>query len=541
MTASASDSTRKSAAAAREAHSVVKLPPLMQSSCGWKASSLSYQFQLGKSESPMLDNGDRRDASDDDEVRKGPMMSSSIKQPSDFGIRRLLDRSSSDDNSPGQKAPSFDSVDLESDDDVQDEPLDLSTRSIIACDTSPLSVDGRSRMTSPVSATSPECRPWENQNFHVVSSTGNRPSSPCQHAELERSLVLPSMSLPATLLNSLFYQQLNQQRQRQPWMNKSADMLSVDVLQKAAVLSTSMLDVQPNPALPVNYFHRPSTLSDLLSRPLKSYDVSVGASLTPVDVRKDGRHRASTHSHRQQQQQLNRYGCRYCGKMFPRSANLTRHLRTHTGEQPYRCCYCERSFSISSNLQRHVRNIHNRERPFSCPLCERCFGQQTNLDRHLKKHELDASTPTTAATVDGLQGETAAAQSPLGRADLAGESYLLELRRFVVRACGIDVDDGKATSVNELEHEPDDSRPSVEVQSSSQPLFWSPRQMVYSGEAAEPHVEVTDSERSTTSSGIEDPRSPTSDEDAALLPTLNDAALRLIPDVNSPIQSAAVC
>lgn len=82
-----------------------------------------------------------------------------------------------------------------------------------------------------------------------------------------------------------------------------------------------------------------------------------------------------------------RYACKYCGKVFPRSANLTRHLRTHTGEQPYKCKYCERSFSISSNLQRHVRNIHNKEKPFKCPLCDRCFGQQTNLDRHLKKHE----------------------------------------------------------------------------------------------------------------------------------------------------------
>ncbi|GMR36657.1 hypothetical protein PMAYCL1PPCAC_06852, partial [Pristionchus mayeri] len=31
-----------------------------------------------------------------------------------------------------------------------------------------------------------------------------------------------------------------------------------------------------------------------------------------------------------------RYTCKFCHKVFPRSANLTRHLRTHTGEQPYK-------------------------------------------------------------------------------------------------------------------------------------------------------------------------------------------------------------
>ncbi|XP_071513073.1 uncharacterized protein [Panulirus ornatus] len=90
--------------------------------------------------------------------------------------------------------------------------------------------------------------------------------------------------------------------------------------------------------------------------------------------------------------QRERYSCKYCGKVFPRSANLTRHLRTHTGEQPYKCKFCERSFSISSNLQRHVRNIHNKEKPYKCRLCERAFGQQTNLDRHMKKHESDGPT-----------------------------------------------------------------------------------------------------------------------------------------------------
>lgn len=79
-----------------------------------------------------------------------------------------------------------------------------------------------------------------------------------------------------------------------------------------------------------------------------------------------------------------RFTCKYCDKVFPRSANLTRHVRTHTGEQPYQCSMCLRSFSISSNLQRHVRNIHNKERPFKCQLCGKSFGQQTNLNRHMQ-------------------------------------------------------------------------------------------------------------------------------------------------------------
>ncbi|XP_061637364.1 histone-lysine N-methyltransferase MECOM isoform X3 [Phyllopteryx taeniolatus] len=120
-----------------------------------------------------------------------------------------------------------------------------------------------------------------------------------------------------------------------------------------------------------------------------------------------------------------RYTCRYCGKIFPRSANLTRHLRTHTGEQPYRCKYCDRSFSISSNLQRHIRNIHNKEKPFKCHLCDRCFGQQTNLDRHLKKHENGNLSGTAMSSPQSeLDGNGAIL-------DDKEDSYFNEIRNFI--------------------------------------------------------------------------------------------------------------
>ncbi|XP_051963373.1 MDS1 and EVI1 complex locus protein EVI1-A-like isoform X3 [Xyrauchen texanus] len=120
-----------------------------------------------------------------------------------------------------------------------------------------------------------------------------------------------------------------------------------------------------------------------------------------------------------------RYTCRYCGKIFPRSANLTRHLRTHTGEQPYRCKYCDRSFSISSNLQRHIRNIHNKEKPFKCHLCDRCFGQQTNLDRHLKKHE--------NGNISGTAMSSPRSELDSGIAILEDkeDSYFNEIRNFI--------------------------------------------------------------------------------------------------------------
>ncbi|GAB1867524.1 MDS1 and EVI1 complex locus protein-like isoform X3 [Camponotus japonicus] len=163
---------------------------------------------------------------------------------------------------------------------------------------------------------------------------------------------------------------------------------------------------------------RPGSGFDLLARPPLSAFPGVKPFQEAVMA---PHHHHHHHHHHVHGKMKDRYSCKFCGKVFPRSANLTRHLRTHTGEQPYKCKYCERSFSISSNLQRHVRNIHDKQRPFKCPLCERCFGQQTNLDRHLKKHEAD----------DG-SGVVSVADSPGSSNENEREdTYFDEIRSFM--------------------------------------------------------------------------------------------------------------
>ncbi|XP_040590814.1 histone-lysine N-methyltransferase PRDM16 isoform X4 [Mesocricetus auratus] len=172
----------------------------------------------------------------------------------------------------------------------------------------------------------------------------------------------------------------------------------------AAMKADSGSSLQPLPHHPFNFRSPPPTLSDPILRKGKE-----------------------------------RYTCRYCGKIFPRSANLTRHLRTHTGEQPYRCKYCDRSFSISSNLQRHVRNIHNKEKPFKCHLCNRCFGQQTNLDRHLKKHEHEGAPVSQHSGVLTNHLGTGAS-SPTSESDNHAlldekeDSYFSEIRNFIANS-----------------------------------------------------------------------------------------------------------
>ena len=77
------------------------------------------------------------------------------------------------------------------------------------------------------------------------------------------------------------------------------------------------------------------------------------------------------------------------GKLNTNPRQLSRHLKTHTGEQSDKCQFCEKSFSNNANLQRHIRSTHQDEKPYDCPYCGESTQTEINLRGHIKRNHKD--------------------------------------------------------------------------------------------------------------------------------------------------------
>ncbi|CAB3985404.1 Zinc finger and SCAN domain-containing 22 [Paramuricea clavata] len=76
--------------------------------------------------------------------------------------------------------------------------------------------------------------------------------------------------------------------------------------------------------------------------------------------------------------------CDECGRVFTRSDNLNRHMKSHS-DKNHECSRCRKKFNRKDALNRHMKTHSDKDH--ECSRCHKTFNRKDALNRHVRMHE----------------------------------------------------------------------------------------------------------------------------------------------------------